>query len=84
MTEADRELNKYDREIEGKTDKKIMSIDELRLHLKRALEPNLPANFPSLSKTQLNALAKSNKIPHFTLVGWGKPKGCSRSTMNGG
>jgi hypothetical protein len=75
MTEADRELNKYDREIEGKTDKKIMSIDELRLHLKRALEPNLPANFPSLSKTQLNA---------FTLVGWGKPKGCSRSTMNGG
>ncbi len=34
MTEAERELNKYDREIEGKTEKKIMSIDELRLHLK--------------------------------------------------
>jgi hypothetical protein len=81
MTEAERELNKYDREIQGKTAKKRMDIDELRGHLKAALDPDLPANFQTLSKTKLNALAKKSKVPNFTLVpkiqyGWmGQAKG---------
>jgi hypothetical protein len=81
MTADEQLLNKDDRQIEGKTVKKIMEIEELRSHLKVALEPNLPPNFVSLSKTQLNKLAKNQGIPHFNLIpktkqGWrGQAKG---------
>ena len=81
LSPEEKQYDKYDHVIEGETKREYLKWDDLHKHLRTALEPDLPANFNNLTKSQLVALAKARGIPHFQIIqkvkpGWvGQAKG---------